>query len=173
MTLKRDSLGLTLEDWILALIAYAGGRVDGVVRIQKGLFLVKSCIPGVVPATYTASEYGPVSRDVDAAVYSLVDNGYAREYRGRVYDEGWIRVVETTMSGFARGREVLDMLVDTPMWSMVRKCFYAAVTWPVMRLLSTVYTLFPDYALVARPRRRMSFWMRVLARHGVLDVSPD
>jgi uncharacterized protein YwgA len=160
----RDKLELTVEDWILALLAYAGGKVEGATRIQKGLFLVKMEVPGTVPADYEPGDYGPFSRDVASALRSLAEKGLIREAPGNWGDEAQARVFTLTREGWERARKALEALKRSGKWKDIETFFRMAAKEPLMRLLVIVYNWYPEYSKVSKIRRKVDYWTRKLLR---------
>ena len=160
----RDSMGLTVDDWVLALLAYAGGRVDGATRVQKGLFLVKMEVPGTVPADYRPGDYGPFSPDVAEALRRLKANGLIEERRGAWGDEAQARVFILTSEGWERARQALKRIKESGKWEEVKGFFDLAVKEPLMRLLVIVYNWYPEYSKVSKIRRKVDYWTRKLLK---------
>ena len=156
----RDGLGLTVEDWVLALLEYAGGRVDGATRIQKGLFLVKMEVPGAVPTDYKPGDYGPYSVEVSRALDRLKSEGLIREEPGSWGDEAQARVFTLTPSGRERARMALSRLKESDKWELIETFFRMATREPLMRLLVIVYNWYPEYSKVSKIRRKVDYWTR-------------
>ena len=162
----RDSLGLTVDDWVLALLAYAGGRLEGATRLQKGLFLVKMEVPGSVPADYQPGDYGPFSPDVAEAVNRLVERGLVVEEKGAWGDETQARVFILTSEGRKRAERVLEALRKSDKWKDIEAYFKMATREPLMRLLVIVYNWYPEYSKVSKIKRKVDYWTRKLLRWG-------
>lgn len=156
----RDSLGLTVEDWILALLAFAGGKLEGATRLQKGLFLVKMEVPGTVPADYEPGDYGPFSLDVARAVENLIDKGLIKERPGSWGDEAQARVFILTPEGRERAEKALETLKKSDKWEDIKVFFKMAAKEPLMRLLVIVYNWYPEYSKVSKIRRKVDYWTR-------------
>lgn len=163
----RDALGLTLEEWILALLAYNSGRLDGATRLQKGLFLVKMEVEGAVPAEYQPGDYGPYSRDVTDAVRRLEESGLVDETRGSWGDEAPARVFILTEAGEKKAKEVLKKLKESDEWEKIEDYFRIAAREPLMRLLVLVYNWYPEYAKVSKIRRKVDYWTRKFLKWGL------
>ena len=87
---RQARQSLTGPDLVLLVLAaptvcaVAAGRVDGVTRLEKLLFLVtERCAPDVAaePLRFEPWDYGPYSRDVYEAVLLLEHAGLIREDR--------------------------------------------------------------------------------------------
>jgi len=168
-TQSRDSLGLTVEDWILALLAYSEGKVEGATRIQKGLFLVKMEVPGSVPADYEPGDYGPFSRDVVLALRSLAEKGLITEGKGNWGDEAQARVFILTREGWDRAKKALEILRSSDKWKDIEVFFRMAAKEPLMRLLVIVYNWYPEYSKVSKIRRKIDYWKRKLLRRELWE----
>ncbi len=159
---QRDFLGLSVEDWILALIAYAGGKLEGATRLQKGLFLIRM-EAGLVPADFEPGDYGPFSVDVANGLRKLVDEkGLIIEEEGNWGDEAPARVFRLTPEGKERGEEVLDRLKKSSYWGKIDTFLRMATKYPLMRLLVIVYNWYPEYSKVSKIRRKVDYWTRRL-----------
>lgn len=156
----KDTLGLTVEDWVLALLAYAGGKIESATRIQKGLFLVKMEVPGVVPADYKPGDYGPFSVDVARALTELKNQRLVKESPGAWGDEARARVFSLTEEGRKRAQQVLERIKKSGKWDQIKGFFDLAVREPLMRLLVIVYNWYPEYSKVSKIKRKVDYWTR-------------
>ncbi|MEB3765268.1 MAG: hypothetical protein GSR77_03785 [Desulfurococcales archaeon] len=163
-TVIRDKLGFTLEDWILALLAYSGGTIEGATRIQKGLFLVKMEIEGTVPADYVPGDYGPYSVDVSRAIEALKKKGLITETRGNWGDESQARVFTLTSDGKKKAKKVLEILKKSKEWNKIEEYIRTATKDPLMRLLVIVYNWYPEYSKVSKIRRKVDYWTRKMLK---------
>ncbi len=162
---KRDSLGLTVEDWILALLAYGKGVVRGKTRLQKALFLIdrlEEAYPGVdfVPARYEPREYGPFSRDVAKALENLRKQGLVEfEYQDSGLEEP-ITIIKASEEALRRGKEVLSRLKRTGAWGDIKARMDFALRVPLLELLWFVYDMWPEYTENSVLKRRLRFWRK-------------
>jgi len=141
----RDSLGLTTEDWILALIAYAGGKLKGKTRIQKGLFLVWQEVGGV-KVDFTPYKYGPYSKDVDEALSRLAGESLILERVVPGGDESPAVEYELTEKGWERARQALKRLEESGMLERARPFLDLATKGSLVALIGFVYSMYPEWA---------------------------
>ncbi len=161
---SRDSLGLTLEDWILALLAYGRGVIRGVTRLQKALFILDRLEEkyGVdfVPANFEPREYGPYSREVAQALDKLKNQGLVKvKYEDSGLEEPTV-IIEASEEALSRGKKVLKKLERFNSWDDVETRMSFALGAPLLELLWYVYDLWPEYTENSLIRRRLRFWKR-------------
>ena len=142
---RQDPLKLTLEDWILALIAYAGGRIRGKTRIHKGLFLVWQEVGGV-RADFVPYKYGPYSREVDESLNHLVKSGLVRERVVPGGDETPANEYELTDKGWERAKKVLKHLEEASVLEKAKPFLDLATKGSLVALIGFVYTMYPEWA---------------------------
>ena len=142
---------LSLEDWVLALLLHAGGRVRGKTRVHKALFLVKKEVgEGLVPARFVPHRYGPWSRDVERALERLVEEGLVE----RSVEDG-AEVYRLTRRGRERAEKILSALSETPHWSDIDEIFRMAARAPLWALLGYIYTFYPEWASNSEKREEI------------------
>ncbi len=151
-------MALSLEDWILGLLAYAGGRLEGVTRLQKGLFLVWANYPSLVPADFRPHKYGPFSRDIYDALDRLEEDGLLRVLGDGESDSK--KVIVLTEKGRRIAQESLEKLQKLPEWDNIEKFFKLATRGQLMALLSLVYTLYPEWTRNSEIKQQVSLWRR-------------
>ncbi len=158
----RDAFGLTLGDWILALLLHNGGEVRGKTRIHKALFLVKEEVGrDLVPARFVPHRYGPWSADVERELQRLVEDGLVEK---RVEDGA--EVYRLTREGRERAKKILELLRGAPHWSDIDEIFRVAGRAPLWALLGYIYTFYPEWAsnsekrdeIIERVRREGGIW---------------
>ena len=153
--LPRDRLGLSLEDWILAVLAYAGGRLRGRTRIHKALFLVKyDADYGLVPADFRPYRYGPYSDEVTETLRRLEERGLIRSMQ---VPGGEVPAVEYSLTGtgLERGEKALEVLKSSPQWPAIREILDFATKAPMISLLNYVYMFYPEFAKQSEIRHRL------------------
>ena len=163
---KASNRNRDLNKWILALLAYAGGKIEGATRLQKGLFLVKMEVPNSVPAEFEPSDYGPFSREIANALVALEMTGRIKEEKGAMGDEAQARVFKLTEEGWKEAKEALEELKKREDWNDIKRYFDMAVKDPLMRLLVIVYNWYPEYSKVSKIRRKVGYWTKKLMRWG-------
>ena len=160
---------LSLDKWILALLAYAGGKIEGATRLQKGLFMVKMEVPNSVPAEFEPSDYGPFSREIANEIGRLKEAGLIDEEKGAMGDEAQARVFKLTEEGWREAKEALEDLKKREDWNDIKRYFDMAVKDPLMRLLVIVYNWYPEYSKVSKIRRKVDFWKRMLIKRELWE----
>ncbi|MEB3861263.1 MAG: hypothetical protein GSR84_03475 [Desulfurococcales archaeon] len=141
----RGNLDLTVEDWILALIAYAGGKLKGKTRIQKGLFLVWQEIGGV-KADFAPYKYGPYSKDIDEALNRLAGENLILERVVPGGDESPAVEYELTKRGWERARQTLNQLEESGILERARPFLDLAIKGSLIALIGFVYSMYPEWA---------------------------
>jgi len=158
----QDALGLTIDDWILALLAYAGGVIRGKTRLQKALFILNRLEEvykqPIVPASFKPYDYGPWSPDVERALERMREKGMVETYSEPTNGEEPVTVIKASPEALERGRAVLDRLKETSAWQDIKARMHLAVHAPLLELLWYVYDIWPEYTSNSLIRRRLRLW---------------
>ena len=157
---KKNSLDLSLEDWILAFIEYAGGVVRGVTRLQKGLFLAWQEV-GEVPTEFRPYKYGPYSSGIDRAIEKLIREKYISISEEPGGDESPVKVIRLTPKARERARRALEKLMAHPEWEKaIRPAFEVAANKPLIALLAYIYSFYPEWAKNSTIRPKVRKWRK-------------
>jgi hypothetical protein len=153
---------------LLALALYlSGGRVKGLTRLHKVVFLLQEEF-GLEGYEFTPSKYGPWSRGLAEDVERLAKEGLIRveEFNDLVYSfmqENPAKLLVASDSLLEHGREVFERvyaenrLLALEMRRRVRS--YSRV--PVTYLPAYVYKKYPSYASNSVIRGKVESWKRV------------
>lgn len=149
---------MTRRDWLLLLLAYRGAP-DGLdpVRIQKAMFLLKADLGPALPRaeayTFSAYNYGPMSKQIYADLDELVAEGLVRTVP--VSGQSWSRYVASPR-GLVAGEKIAATAADTNLKA-------AQKLWEVKQtvanktfdeLLAFVYDRHPEFEERSIFRRR-------------------
>jgi uncharacterized protein YwgA len=141
----KDRLGLSLGDWVLALLEHAGGRVRGATRLHKVLFLVKYEVDtSLVPTGFTPHLYGPFSNELAATLETLEER---KLIASRQRDSGGTPTIEyeLTEKGREQGRKALEKIKEDPKWPNIKEILDFALKAPIASLLIYMQTFHPEF----------------------------
>ncbi|MCE4619010.1 MAG: hypothetical protein F7C37_06170 [Desulfurococcales archaeon] len=150
----KSGNNLSLRDWILALLAYAGGKIRGKTRLQKALFLVQEEI-GAIEADYQPYKYGPYSPTVENELRSLEKEGliYIREELGG--DDANAQVIYLSDRGKKLAQKALEQLMTREDWEDIESIFKLSAKAPLISLLAYVYTFYPEWTVSSEIRSKI------------------
>lgn len=147
------------EDWVLAMLLLAGGSVKGKTRIHKGIFLVYKEVDEEVTPEFEPMNYGPWSREVEAAINRLQREGLITVEEVPGGDESPALKLSLTPEGRRRAEEALEKLKKHPEYKRIKLRLEFAATVPLTRLLAYVYLLYPSYTTQSRIKDKVKSWM--------------
>jgi len=141
----RDRLGLGPEDWILALLEYAGGHVRGATRLHKALFLVKYEVDtSLVPTSFTPHRHGPFSSEL-AAILETLEKRNLIVSRQRDGNGTQAIEYELTQEGREQGRKALERIKEDPNWPRIREILDFTLKAPIASLLIYIQMFYPEF----------------------------
>ena len=172
---RRDSLGLTVEDWILALLAYGSGRVWGKTRLQKALFILdrleEKYGADFVPAEFKPHVYGPFSPDAAEALKRLEERGLIKiTYREGAFEEPVALIEAANDEALRRGEAVLEKLKAYTAWDDIEARMSFALRAPLPELLWYVYDLWPEYTENSLIKGKVKIWKKRKLRKRLFPV---
>ena len=135
---------MTRQDWLLLVLAAAGGKPLSPLQLQKSLFLVGHDLARLVGAdfyTFRPFDYGPF----DATVYRDAEEQSAQGLVTIRSHPATKRVFSLTMTGITRVRALEPELPA----DAVRHCRYVvqwALSQTFQELTQAIYERFPAYA---------------------------
>lgn len=146
------------RDWLLLLLAYRGAP-DGLdpVRIQKAMFLLKADLKEALPVpqcyTFSAYNYGPMSKQIYTDLDDLVDEGFVRKVP--VNGQSWSHYVPSPrglVAGERVGAEAAES--NLPAAQKLWEIKQAVANKTFDELLEFVYERHPEYEERSIFRRR-------------------
>lgn len=149
---------------LLAMLFYlADGAIVGATRLQKIVFLVQQEF-GLGNFKFTASKYGPWSRELEELIQKLVDLGEinVEELKQEELQERPARVFRASKTFLERGKEVFRRLFEqSPGLALVlRTRVRIYVSMPITYLLAYVYRKYPEYTVQSIIRERVEEWQK-------------
>ena len=161
---KRDDLGLTIEDWILALLAYGGGEIRGKTRLQKTLFIIdrlsEKYDSNFVNANFRPYDYGPHSVEVEKALKDLRRRHLIDiDYESTNAEEPVI-IIKASPEAIKKGKKILDSLKKSPAWKDIDARMYFGLKAPLLELLWYVYEIWPEYTSRSMIKYKLRLWGR-------------
>ena len=139
---KNDIRELTLEDWILAILAYAGGSIEDEIRLHAGLLLIKENTQDLIKAEFRPNGNGPYSDDVERALNNLVNEKLVNKvFMGEVKPRF---IISLTEKGWERANESLNTIANSKEWSILENFFALITKGKLLALLGMVSTLYPE-----------------------------
>ncbi len=158
--MPREVAAPSLADWILALVALAGGRLRGKTRLHKGLFIARMEAGDLVPAEFKPHNYGPWSPSIEEELGRLAREGLVEIRYEPTNGEAPREVIELTPRGLERAREALRRIQATPAWRDLKYKLEFAAKAPLLELLWYVYEFWPEYTENSLIRGRLRFLRR-------------
>lgn len=148
-----------LRDYVLAILNYANGKIEGKVRLQKILFILKYDDKLPVPLKYVPHMYGPYSMElvtllkqmrkeelvfenhVNKSTYDNADSDYRADLN--LTNKGYIESENSLKKFSLRDQERIKS--ESSYWS--RR--------PILELLVYIYASFPDFAKNSRIKEKI------------------
>ena len=149
---------------LLALLFYVtGGVIKGATRLQKIVFLIQREL-GLGGFRFTASKYGPWSKELDDTVQELIKRGelIVEEHEPEGIQEQPIKVYKASTSLVEQGKDIFrDLLQTNPTLALK---FYTRVrsyaTLPLTYLIAYLYRKYPEYTTQSIIRERVKEWQK-------------
>jgi len=155
---------------LLALLFYlAGGVIRGATRLQKIVFLVQREL-GLGGFKFTASKYGPWSKELEELVLELAKRGEVtiEEHLFGEPQERPAKVYKASEPLIEQGREIFrNLLRSNPALALMlhsRVRVYA--TLPITYLLAYVYKKYPEYSIQSIIMERVREWQKHYRLHS-------
>ncbi len=129
------------KNYVLAVMATAGGTEHTPVQIQKLFFLLDKKIPGAVGGPYfdfVAYDYGPFDSEVYEVIHELEDDGDAETC------DGSLRRYKLTAPGQQKGSSLLLEEFDLQTGEYIKKLSAWVRSLSFAELVSAVYQEFPE-----------------------------
>lgn len=149
---------------LLALLFYlAGGVIRGAARLQKMVFLVQKEL-GIGGFKFTASKYGPWSKELEELVLELAKRGEVtiEEHVTSELQEQPAKVYRANEPFIEQGREIFKSLLrSNPAFAlMLHKKVRVYATLPITYLLAYVYKKYPEYTVQSIIMERVRKWQK-------------
>ncbi len=155
---------------LLALLFYvAGGVIEGATRLQKIVFLVQKEL-GLGGFRFTASKYGPWSKELEDLVQELIRRGKltVEEHEPKESQERPAKVYKASKSLIEQGKEAFrGLLRSNPTLAlMLYTRVRAYATLPITYLLAYLYRKYPEYTTQSIIRERVREWQKHYGLRG-------
>jgi len=151
---------------LLALLFYiTGGTISGVTRLQKIVFLVQQEL-GLGNFNFTASKYGPWSKELGDLVRQLTESGALEvdeRKPGETLFQRPIKVYRAGTSLMERGKGIFKHLLssNSPLALKLYARIRAYASLPITYLLAYVYRKYPEYTTQSIIRERVKEWQEL------------
>lgn len=143
LLVRKNSIEeLDIEDWILGLLEYAGGKIENESRIHSGLFLVKENT-GLIRTEFEPSENGPYSTSIQETIESLIKKGLIT--RQMEMKNGYpVVVIKLTDKGIQKAKRALEVIQESSYWKLIEGFFSLATKGKLLALMGMISILYPE-----------------------------
>jgi hypothetical protein len=156
------------EEFISILFYLAGGRIKGLTRIHKVVFLVEKIL-GINVFRFEPWKFSPRSYELEESLKNLEKKGLLRIYTevpdpaSRLLGEAPVKVCKASAELIAAGEEAYKKLADTdPIKALyLKKLVLSALSVPLTYLLAYIYSRYPEMIIKSTIRDKVEEWRNV------------
>jgi hypothetical protein len=159
---------LSNDELVSAIFYLAGGRIKGLTRLQKTIFLVERVLD-IGMFDFEPGKYGPWSHELERTIEGLEYRGLLRtsiaspDLASELFAESPARVYEASEDLIRDGEYAFRKLErsDVAKALYLRRLVRAALSVPLSYLIAYIYSNYPEMTMKSNISEKVEKWKRL------------